>query len=80
MVINLISGNPRSLTGITLGFANETLEVITLDGGIPVEREPNEQDKSSAGILFPGQRMDFILRPSKNRSDTSWMTVKLDET
>lgn len=67
----------RSLTGITLGFEPKTsLQVITLDGGIPVEMGL-EEDKSSIGVLFPGQRVDFILRPSKARA--SWMTVKLDE-
>ncbi|OKL58237.1 hypothetical protein UA08_06387 [Talaromyces atroroseus] len=72
--------NPRSLTGITLGVAKGKLEVITLDGGIPVETKPHVNDKSSAGVLFPGQRMDFILRPPKDRGDHySWITVKLDE-
>jgi hypothetical protein len=70
----------RSLAGITVSFAKEALEVITLDGGIPVETQ-SEQDKSSAGILFPGQRMDIVLRPSKQQKPmgSSLMTVKLDE-
>lgn len=52
-----------------------------LDGGIPVETQSNEH-KSSAGILFPGQRMDVVLRLSKgeNSMEPSLVTVKLDET
>lgn len=70
--------NSRSLTGITLGFAPGTsIEVITLDGGNPVEVNPIDVGKSSVGILFPGQRVDFVLRPVTDK--TSWMTVKLDE-
>jgi hypothetical protein len=68
----------RSLTGITLGFVQGTsIQVITLDGGNAVEANPADDGKSSVGILFPGQRVDFILRPVKNQA--SWMTVKLDE-
>ncbi|CRG89470.1 L-ascorbate oxidase [Talaromyces islandicus] len=73
--------NTGSLAGITVSFAKEALEVITLDGGVSVETQPDEQEKSSAGILFPGQRMDVVLRPSKQEKSTgpSLMTVKLDE-
>lgn len=68
----------RSLTGITLGFAPGTsIEVITLDGGNPVEMNPVNDGKSSVGILFPGQRVDFVLRPITDK--ISWMSVKLDE-
>lgn len=68
----------RSLTGITLGFAQGTsIQVITLDGGNPVEMKLDDDGKSSVGILFPGQRVDFVLRPVKD--NVSWMTVKLDE-
>lgn len=74
----LTAVDTRSLTGITLGFAQGTsIQVITLDGGHPVEMKPDDDGKSAVGILFPGQRVDFVLQPVKNR--TSWMTVKLDE-
>lgn len=65
----------RSLAGITVSFAKEVLQVITLDGGISVE-EQSDEHKSSAGILFPGQRMDVVLRLSM---EPSLVTVKLDE-
>ncbi|QKX62088.1 uncharacterized protein TRUGW13939_09244 [Talaromyces rugulosus] len=72
--------NTGSLAGITVSFAKEALKVITLDGGIPVETQSDEH-KSSAGILFPGQRMDVILRPVKgeNSMEPSLVTVELDE-
>lgn len=68
----------RSLTGITLGFPPETVvEIITLDGGLSVEMKQADVGKSAVGIIYPGQRVDFVLRPAKNRE--SWMAVKLDE-
>lgn len=51
--------------------------MITLDGGNPVEMNPVDDGKSSVGILFPGQRVDFVLRPVKD--NTAWMAVKIDE-
>ncbi|EED18309.1 laccase, putative [Talaromyces stipitatus ATCC 10500] len=70
--------NTGSLTGIILGFAPGTsIQVITIDGGNPVEMEAVDGGRSSVGILFPGQRVDFVLRPLKGQ--TSWMTVKMDD-
>jgi hypothetical protein len=65
-----------------LTFARETLEIITLDGGVPVESPSEIQDINSAGTLFPGQRMDFILRPAveeESRDKRSSLRIDLDE-
>jgi hypothetical protein len=46
---------------------------------IDVQR-PWQQNTNSVGILYPGQRMDFILRPSSQSTDKqSYMTVQLDQ-
>ncbi|KKA24127.1 Ferro-O2-oxidoreductase [Rasamsonia emersonii CBS 393.64] len=73
--------NTGSLAGFTLTFARETLELIQLDGGIPVEPQLEKDNVNSAGILFPGQRMDFILRQPAGRTREKWssLTVDLDQ-
>ncbi|KAL1962155.1 hypothetical protein VTN77DRAFT_559 [Rasamsonia byssochlamydoides] len=73
--------NTGSLAGFTLTFARETLELIHLDGGIPIEPQL-EHSINSAGILFPGQRMDFILRPASTggtHEKRSLLMVDLDQ-
>lgn len=50
-----------SMAGFTLQFADWFLEVIALDG-VEVQQQRSSQIQS-AGILFPGQRMDVILHP-----------------
>ncbi|OXV10863.1 hypothetical protein Egran_01377 [Elaphomyces granulatus] len=76
--------NTGSLAGFTLRFARETLQLIHLDGGIPVELQPDQNDVASAGILFPGQRMDFVLRRREihsmqhSKDPSSSLTVELD--
>ncbi|TQB77077.1 hypothetical protein MPDQ_005562 [Monascus purpureus] len=70
--------NTGSLAGFTLVFGHEHLELIQLDS---IEVEPQQkQGVNSAGILYPGQRMDFVLR-SPADLDTrqpSSVTVQLD--
>lgn len=68
----------RSLAGFTLVFGHEQLELIQLDG-VEVESQ-QQQGVNSVGILFPGQRMDFVLRsPSDMDQRPSSLTVQLDE-
>lgn len=64
-----------SLAGFTLTFEREQLELIQLDSnGVELQDAAN-----SAGILYPGQRMDFILRSSEvEDKQSSSMTVELD--
>ncbi|KAJ5689933.1 hypothetical protein N7462_004325 [Penicillium macrosclerotiorum] len=68
--------NTGSMAGFTLQFADWFLEVIALDG---VEVQKQSSEAQSAGILFPGQRMDLILRPSQKplHRDKSNMMVAL---
>lgn len=66
------------MAGFTLIFDNEKLDLIQLDC-IDVTR-PEQEDVNSVGILFPGQRMDFVLRPSTQSSHkSSSVMVKMDE-
>ncbi|RAL05428.1 laccase [Aspergillus ibericus CBS 121593] len=63
--------NTGSVAGFTLRFENRDFTLIQVDN---IDVEPQESD--SAGILYPGQRMDVILRPSNN--SPSSMTINLD--
>ncbi|KAE8387279.1 multicopper oxidase-domain-containing protein [Aspergillus alliaceus] len=64
--------NTGSLAGFTLSFSNNHLTVIQIDS---TDIEP--QQASSAGILYPGQRIDIILPPPKDNSTS--LTIHLDE-
>ncbi|KAL1872857.1 hypothetical protein Plec18167_006507 [Paecilomyces lecythidis] len=72
--------NTGSLAGFTLRFQEENLQLIQLDGGIDVEPQ-SQKSATSAGILFPGQRMDLILRRSPEVDDQapSSLTIDLDQ-
>lgn len=37
-----------------------------------------QQDSNSAGVLYPGQRMDIMLRPSPDETPSS-LTIDLDK-
>jgi hypothetical protein len=56
-----------SMAGFTLEFTDWFLEVIALDG-VEVQKQRSGQIQS-AGILFPGQRMDFVVRSSSSSTN-----------
>ncbi|RDK43415.1 laccase [Aspergillus phoenicis ATCC 13157] len=65
--------NTGSVAGFTLGFQKKQFSLIQVDS-IDVEQE----DSNSAGVLYPGQRMDIILRPGPDKTPSS-MTIDLDK-
>ncbi|KAF4231885.1 hypothetical protein CNMCM8980_001414 [Aspergillus fumigatiaffinis] len=69
--------NTGSLTGFTLTFSDGAFDLIQLDSS-NVEPQPQA---SSAGVLYPGQRMDAILVPLSGRTtyEQKSMTIKLDD-
>lgn len=71
--------NTGALAGLSLVFDREQLDLVHVDS-VEVER-PQQEDVNSAGILSPGQRMDFILRPSPSQQaeEPSSMMVQLDQ-
>lgn len=56
----------RSLTGVSLAFEHATIErVLTVDGGLAVDDVGTgigSGNKSSLGMVYPGQRVDLVLR------------------
>ncbi|KAJ5491343.1 hypothetical protein N7539_002910 [Penicillium diatomitis] len=69
--------NTGALAGLSLVFGQENIDLIQVDS-IDVQQPPL-QKVNSAGVLFPGQRMDFILHSASHSNSSSAMTVKLDE-
>lgn len=70
--------NTGALAGLTLVFDREKLDLVHVDS-VEVDRS-QRGDVSSVGILFPGQRMDFILRRSPSETEKpSSMMVQLDK-
>ncbi|KOS38191.1 hypothetical protein ACN38_g10995 [Penicillium nordicum] len=70
--------NTGALAGLSLVFDNHLLDLLQVDG-IDVARS-KETNVNSIGILFPGQRMDFVLRPLLQTSEKqSHMRVQLDQ-
>ncbi|PGH12270.1 hypothetical protein AJ80_06784 [Polytolypa hystricis UAMH7299] len=72
--------NTGSLSGFSIGFEHGTLDLIQMDGGIDVHRPKGAKASKakSIGVLYPGQRMDFILRHPRNKRGGSSITVELD--
>ncbi|OOQ87755.1 laccase [Penicillium brasilianum] len=68
--------NTGSLAGLSLVFDQENIDLIQVDS-IDVERSQRE-GVNSAGVLYPGQRMDFVLRTSSHQESSSMM-VQLDQ-
>ncbi|KAJ5578572.1 multicopper oxidase-domain-containing protein [Penicillium hispanicum] len=69
--------NTGALAGLSLVFGHGDLDLIQVDS-VDVERS-SQQNVNSAGILYPGQRMDFILRPPLQRPPKSSVMVQLDK-
>jgi len=64
------------MTGVTLTVPGASLQVISVDGGLPIIAE----EASSVGILYPAERMDIIVSWEKNAlaQDTA-LHVQLDD-
>ncbi|KAE8421217.1 multicopper oxidase-domain-containing protein [Aspergillus pseudocaelatus] len=69
--------NTGALAGFSLVFDQENINLIQADS-VDVERYQQE-DVNSAGVLYPGQRMDFVLRTSSHQESSSSMMVQLDQ-
>ncbi|KAJ5625031.1 multicopper oxidase-domain-containing protein [Penicillium lagena] len=69
--------NTGALAGISLTFDQEHLDLIQLDSTDTARSE--QKDANSIGILYPGQRMDFILHSSPKASKQSSIMISLDE-
>ncbi|KAJ5901666.1 multicopper oxidase-domain-containing protein [Penicillium taxi] len=70
--------NTGALAGFSLILDKENFDIVQMDS-VDVARDEQQPDINSAGILHPGQRMDFVLRQPLHDYDSSVMTVQLDE-
>ncbi|KAJ5131343.1 CAZyme family AA1 [Penicillium bovifimosum] len=70
--------NTGALAGFSLLFDRHYLDLLQVDS-VDVERS-KATDINSVGVLFPGQRMDFIVRPvSGTTAESSSITIQLDK-
>lgn len=67
-----------SLAGVSLGFEHGTVTPIQVDGGTEVELPAVSLNARSIGIIYPGQRTDFVLRNPLGKAGQSSITVELD--
>ncbi|KAG5292516.1 iron transport multicopper oxidase FET3 [Histoplasma ohiense] len=72
--------NTGSLAGVSLRFSQGYIRLTHVDGGLEAQqlmqsRTPNSK---SIGVVYPGQRVDFILRLPQNSRAKSSLTVELD--
>ncbi|KAK2810641.1 hypothetical protein FQN49_008520, partial [Arthroderma sp. PD_2] len=70
--------NVGSLAGVSLGFGQGIVTPIQVDGGTDVLQSSLTPNAHSIGIVYPGQRMDFVLQTVSGESTESSMTVELD--
>ncbi|KAJ5351712.1 hypothetical protein N7452_000686 [Penicillium brevicompactum] len=69
--------NTGALAGFDLSFDQHAVYLIQIDS-VDVQR-PKERDINSLGTLYPGQRMDFVLRSIQGPRDQASMTVHLNQ-
>ncbi|KAL2206867.1 iron transport multicopper oxidase fet3 [Sarocladium strictum] len=68
--------NIGSMTGVTLTVPGASLQVINVDGGLPIVA----QKASSVGALYPAERMDIIVSWEKNSlAQETALHVQLDD-
>ncbi|KKK21921.1 hypothetical protein AOCH_000182 [Aspergillus ochraceoroseus] len=69
--------NTGSLAGFTLTFDNHDVTVLEVDSA-PVQAQQGTRSMHSVGILYPGQRMDLLIRRSTD-DKSSTLKIHLDE-
>jgi hypothetical protein len=77
IMISIADKQYSALAGFSLVFDKENIDLIQVDS-IDVKRS-QQDDINSAGILFPGQRMDFVIRTSSHQESPSSMMIQLDQ-
>lgn len=64
------------MTGISLTIPDSEMKIIQVDGGLPVVPRIG----NSIGILYPAERVDFILEwPESAVSTDTEMIIELDK-
>jgi hypothetical protein len=67
-----------SLAGISFAIPDSELEVIKVDGGLPVAKR--HATVSSVGILYPAERVDFVLSwPESSADRETEIIIALDK-
>ncbi|TWU74258.1 hypothetical protein ED733_004598 [Metarhizium rileyi] len=67
--------NTGTVAGVTLGADGATMQPVTVDGGFQVKEEPGR----SVGILYPGERVDLVLKWDGVGEQNYQFHVELDD-
>lgn len=67
--------NTGTIAGLTMMVDGATLQPLGVDGGCDVDAEPAE----SVGILYPGERADFLLDWRPEHAKDPWLNIYLDK-
>lgn len=67
-----------SLTGFSFTIPDSQMRIFQLDGGQPIVE--NDHPVNSVGVLYPAERVDFVLtwRKSEAYTDTE-ISIELDK-
>ncbi|KAL7936532.1 multicopper oxidase [Trichoderma chlorosporum] len=66
--------NTGTIAGLTLGVDGASLQPTQVDGGCKVDSKPAD----SVGILYPGERVDLLLKWKSDQAAEPWLNVYLD--
>ncbi|KAL7948812.1 multicopper oxidase [Trichoderma barbatum] len=66
--------NTGTVAGLTLGVDGASLQPMQVDGGCKVDSKPAD----SVGILYPGERVDLLLKWRSDQAAEPWFNVYLD--
>ncbi|KAL6825782.1 multicopper oxidase [Trichoderma sp. SZMC 28015] len=66
--------NTGTIAGLTLGVDGASLQPTQVDGGCKVDSKAAD----SVGILYPGERVDLLLKWKTDQAAEPWFNVYLD--
>ena len=68
--------------GFSMSVSEGSMQLITVDGGCPVDEAT--PPARTVGLLYPGERMDFVLERQSDNPETTdngirpQLTIELD--
>ncbi|KAM0450070.1 hypothetical protein ACHAO4_006952 [Trichoderma viride] len=66
--------NTGTVAGLTLGVDGASLQPLEVDGGCKVDAKAGD----SVGTLYPGERVDLLLKWKSDQAAEPWFNVYLD--
>lgn len=67
--------NVGTIAGLSISVQGATLQPVEVEGGYPVEA----QNSDAMGILYPGERVDALVRWKEDSHESAWVNIYLDD-